>query len=93
MSSTDPNGQPPPAEIYAHQVRVFQVHAAVFAAGMVLIIVVNLLTNLAAGTAGELSAWWSLWALLGWGLGLATHGFVVWLARPRGGTGHDGGAP
>jgi hypothetical protein len=67
---------------YQHQRRVFQAHSAVFAAGMVAIFAVNLLTNLAAGITGQWSAWWSVWALLGWGLGIAVHGFVVWLSRP-----------
>lgn len=67
---------------YPHQVRAFQIHAAVFAAGMVGIFLVNLLTNLAAGIADQWSAWWSVWALIGWGLGIAVHGLVVRLARP-----------
>lgn len=65
-----------------HQIRAFQAHAAVFAAGMAVIFLVNLLTNMAAGIADEWSAWWSFWALIGWGLGIGIHGFVVWLARP-----------
>jgi len=68
---------------HPHQVRVFQVHAGVFAAAMVLIFAVNLATNLAAGIAGQWSAWWSGWALLGWSFGLAVHGLVVFLAHPR----------
>lgn len=63
-------------------VRVFQAHAAVAAGTLVLILAVNLLTSLSAGTAGDISAWWSLWAILGWSAGLGVHGFVVWLARP-----------
>ena len=70
------------ARVYVQQVRAFQIHAAVFAAGMVVIFLVNLFTNIAAGIAGEWSAWWSVWALIGWGLGITVHGLVVWLARP-----------
>ena len=67
---------------YREGVRVFQAHAAVAAGTLVLILAVNLLTSLSAGTAGDISAWWSLGAILGWSAGLGVHGFVVWLARP-----------
>lgn len=67
---------------YRQGVRVFQAHAAVAAGSIALMLAVNLLTNLSAGIAGETSAWWSLWALIGWSAGLGVHGLVVWLARP-----------
>ncbi len=67
---------------YPDQVRAFQAHAGVFAATMVLIFAVNLAVNLSANIAGQWSAWWSVWALIGWGLGIATHGLVVFLAKP-----------
>ena len=70
------------ASLYVQQLRAFYVHAAVFAAGMTAIFAVNLLTNLSAGIASEWSAWWSLWALSGWGAGIAVHGLVVRLNRP-----------
>jgi len=70
------------ARRYVHQLRVFYVHAAVFAGSMAINLAVNLLVNLSAGIAGEWSAWWSLWALLGWGAGIAVHGLVVRLNRP-----------
>lgn len=70
------------ARLYVQQLRVFYVHAGVFAVGMAIIFVVNLATNAAAGIAGEWRAWWSVWALLGWGLGIAIHGLVVRLSRP-----------
>lgn len=70
------------AREYTQQLRAFQIHAAVFAAGMVVIFLVNLLTNIAAGITGQWSAWWSGWALIGWSLGIAVHGLVVWLQRP-----------
>ncbi len=53
-----------------------------FAGGMIVIFAVNLLTNLSAGIAGEWSAWWALWAFLGWRIGIAVHGLVVRLNRP-----------
>ena len=49
---------------------------------MFIMFAVNLVTNISAGTAGEWDAWWSVWALLGWSIGIAVHGFVVWLNRP-----------
>ena len=49
---------------------------------MTVIFAVNLLTNLFAGIAGDWTAWWSVWALLCWGLGIVIHGLVVWLNRP-----------
>lgn len=65
----------------AKETQAFRIHAVVFAASMTLIIAVNLLTNLSAGTAGQWSSWWSLWALIGWGAGLTVHGLVVKLAH------------
>ncbi|MCP3853170.1 MAG: 2TM domain-containing protein [Actinomycetia bacterium] len=64
------------------QLRVFYVHASVAATGMVLIFIVNLATNVAAGITGEWWAWWSAWAFIGWSLALAVHGLVVRLDRP-----------
>ncbi len=40
------------ARRYVEQLRAFYVHAGVFAAGMLVIFTVNLLTNLAEGVAG-----------------------------------------
>ncbi len=71
------------ARQYVQQLRVFYVHASVFAAGMGIIFLVNLATNAAAGITGEWWAWWSVWALLGWGLGVAIHGLVVRMSRPH----------
>ena len=70
------------ARRYVEQLRAFYVHTGVFLAGMLVILAVNLLTNLSAGIAGEWTAWWSAWALLGWGVGIAVHGLVVRLNRP-----------
>ena len=68
---------------YEYQLRVFSIHAVVFAVGMVIIFVVNLATNAAAGITGEWWAWWSAWALLGWALAVAIHGLVVRMSRPQ----------
>ena len=70
------------ARRYVQQLQAFYVHAGVFAGGMVIIFLVNLATNAAAGITGEWSAWWSAWALIGWGFGIAVHGLVVRLNRP-----------
>ena len=67
---------------YVDQLRAFYLHAAVFGAGMVVIFVVNLATNAAAGITGDWWARWSAWAFLGWGRGVAVHGLVVRLNRP-----------
>ena len=71
------------ARQYVQQLRVFYIHAGVFAVGMVVIFVVNLATNVAAGITGEWWAWWSAWALLGWGVAVAIHGLVVRRSRPK----------
>ena len=70
------------ARRYVEQLRAFYAHACMFAIGMLIIFTTNLLTNLSAGIADEWSAWWSAWALLGWGLGITVHGLVVRLNRP-----------
>ncbi len=49
----------------------FFVHAVVFAAVMVLLVGINLLTS--PGTL------WFIWPLIGWGLALALHGARVFL--------------
>lgn len=70
------------ARRYVEQVRAFSIHACMYAVGMLIMFAVNLLTNLSAGIAGEGAAWWSAWALLGWGIGVVVHGLVVRLNRP-----------
>lgn len=70
------------ARLFVRQLQAFYVHAGVFAGGMVIIFLVNLATNLDAGIAGEWRSWWSAWAFIGWGLGIAVHGLVVRLNRP-----------
>ncbi|MEM9041130.1 MAG: 2TM domain-containing protein [Actinomycetota bacterium] len=70
------------ARRYADQRRAFHGHVGGFATGMFIMLAVNLVTNISAGTAGEWNAWWTVWALLGWSIGIAVHGFVVWLNRP-----------
>lgn len=71
------------AEKWVHQLRAFYVHAAVAVVATLLIFAVNLATNLAAGITGNWWAWWSIWVVIGWTPGVAIHGLVVRLARPR----------
>lgn len=68
-------------DLATQQEAALRIHAAVFGASMAIIFLVNLLTNASAGIMGEVSAWWSLWALVGWGAGLGVHWAVVRLAR------------
>lgn len=70
------------ARRYVQQLRVFYVHAAVFAGSMAINLAVNLFVNLSAGIAREWSAWWSILALIGWSAGIAVHGLAVRLNRP-----------
>jgi len=72
------------AREYVRQLRAFYIHASVFAGSMVVIFAVNVAVNVAAGIANEWWAWWSVWVLLGWGLGLTIHGLVVRMSRPGG---------
>lgn len=71
------------AQQWVHQLRVFYAHAGGAAACLTIIFAVNLATNLAADLTSEWSAWWSGWALVGWTPGLAVHGLVVRLQRPK----------
>ena len=71
------------AREYVQRLRVFYTHAAVAAASLVLIFAVNLAVNIGANLTGEWWAWWSGWAVIGWGLGLTIHGLVVRLSRPQ----------
>lgn len=71
------------APLHLRQRRAFHVHAIVFSISMVVIFTTNLAINAAAGIVGEWWAWWSVAALLGWGLGVTVHGLVVRLARPQ----------
>lgn len=70
------------ARRYVQQLHAFYIHASVFAAGTLIIFVVNLATSMSAGIASEWRAWWSVWAFAGWGTGIAVHGIVVRLNRP-----------
>jgi hypothetical protein len=53
----------------------FFVHAAVYAAVMVLLVVINLVTSP--------GAIWFIWPLIGWGFAVALHGMRVFLLSDR----------
>jgi len=53
----------------------FFVHAAVYAAVMVLLVIVNLVTS-----PGDL---WFIWPLFGWGFAVALHGLRVFVLADR----------
>ncbi len=53
----------------------FFVHAAVYAAVMVLLVVINLVTSP--------GAIWFIWPLIGWGFAVALHGLRVFLLSDR----------
>ncbi len=46
----------------------FRIHAIVFVLVIALLVVINVLTG---------SPYWVLWVLLGWGIGLLAHWFLV----------------
>jgi protein-S-isoprenylcysteine O-methyltransferase Ste14 len=50
------------------EMKGFYVHAFVFAAVIALLIAVNALFS---------DTWWVQWVFLGWGIGVAAHGFAV----------------
>lgn len=54
---------------YVQELKAFYTHAAVFGVGMIGIFIVNLMTS-----PGYL---WAIWALLGWGMGIAIHAVTV----------------
>ena len=51
------------------QIKGFYIHAAVYVLVNAFLVLVNLGTTRAG--------WWSVWPLLGWGIGLAAHGLAV----------------
>lgn len=53
----------------------FFVHVAVYAAVMLLLLIINLLTSP--------SALWFVWPLIGWGLAVALHGLRVFALSDR----------
>ncbi len=85
MSTATPTSTTEDALLHVQQTRAFHLHARVFAASMVIIFAVNLALNAAAGITGEWWAWWSVLALIGWGLGVTVHGLVVRFSKPQSG--------
>ncbi len=48
-----------------------------------LVFIINWFTNAISGITGEVSAWWSVWMLVGWGFALMIHGILVMAAKPQ----------
>lgn len=48
--------------------RGFQIHAFVFVATMVLLVIINFTTG---------GPWWVQWPFIGWGIGLVAHWYFV----------------
>ena len=71
------------ARLHLERRRTLVVHATVFTLSMVIVVVVNAAINVAAGISGNWWAWWSVLALIGWGIGIAIHGLAVWWSHPR----------
>ena len=73
MPTSDVALAEPDARKQAREEREFYVHAATFVVVMSALVAVNLLA-----TPGNL---WVLWPLMGWGIGLVSHGFGVFGSR------------
>jgi len=52
----------------------FYIHFAIFTAVMLLLFIINLLSD---------GGWWVQWPLLGWGAGCAAHAWAVFGSTPR----------
>jgi len=57
------------AKMRIEEIKSFYVHAGIYAIVNVVLVAINIFN--------EDEVWWSLWAVLGWGLGLLIHGFAV----------------
>jgi hypothetical protein len=64
------------AKTRVDQLRGFYIHAAIYVAVNLALLVINLLTSPAI--------LWFTWTLLGWGIGLASHAVVVYGAGALG---------
>ncbi|ACK66370.1 conserved hypothetical protein [Rippkaea orientalis PCC 8801] len=51
-----------------HVLKGFYIHLAIYIAVMMLLLIIDFMTG---------GGWWFYWPLLGWGIGLFAHGFVV----------------
>ncbi|MGB3755779.1 MAG: 2TM domain-containing protein [Rivularia sp. (in: cyanobacteria)] len=49
-------------------IKAFYIHLATYVGVMLLLLLIDLLTG---------GGWWFYWPLLGWGVGIAAHGFAV----------------
>ena len=58
------------AQARVQQLRLFYTHVAVYVFVNILLLLINLIT--------DPSSLWFYWPLLGWGIGLAAHAFLVY---------------
>ncbi len=63
--------------------KAFLIHLAAYAAVNVVLLAINAFQTPGEG---EAKNWWALWALGGWGIGVAAHGLGQWM-QSRGGEG------
>lgn len=54
---------------YVRDIKSFYMHAAMYGAVMVLLMIINLATSP--------GYFWAIWPMLGWGIGIAAHGLSV----------------
>jgi hypothetical protein len=57
------------AKMRIEEIKAFYVHAGIYTIVNIVLISINIFN--------QDEVWWSLWALLGWGIGLAIHGMSV----------------
>jgi cell division protein FtsW (lipid II flippase) len=57
------------AKMRIEEIKSFYVHAGIYVVVNILLILINVLS--------EDEVWWSLWTVLGWGLGLLIHSMCV----------------
>ena len=58
------------AKMRIEEIKAFYVHAGIYGVVNTLLIIINWMNFD--------EVWWSLWALLGWGVGLAIHAMAVY---------------
>jgi hypothetical protein len=58
------------ARMRIEEIKTFYVHCGIYVAVNLVLIAINVIN--------QDEVWWSLWALLGWGIGLLIHGLSVY---------------
>jgi hypothetical protein len=60
------------AQAHTQAVKGFRIHLAVYLAVIVGLIVINAMSG---------GAWWVQWPLIGWGIGILGHAYLVYRSR------------